>query len=123
MGTETILVVEDDPDVQDMAETMLKELGYRVLTAGDGSTALVTLTENTGVDLVFTDVVLPGGMLGFELGKEIRARFPDIKILYTSGHVARVDQRTGEFTEDGSWLHKPYSKSDLAQKVREVLDG
>jgi PAS domain S-box-containing protein len=119
---ETVLVVEDDPDVRTLSVAILSSLGYEILEAADGETALKVLETAPRVNLLFTDVVLPGGMGGPELAREVQSRFPGIAVLFTSGYtdLANVDRSAlGEETE---LLKKPYRKADLARTVRLVLD-
>ena len=119
-GDETILVVEDDSGVRDLAVMMIGDFGYRVLAAPDGPTALKLLRHGEPVDLLFSDVVMPGGINGFELVRKARELRGDLKALITSGYVnVRID-------EDGPKLPvlaKPYSRSELAHRLRRVLDA
>jgi CheY-like chemotaxis protein len=119
---ETVLVVEDDPDVRNLSVGLLRSFGYEIIEAADGDAALKALASAPRVNLLFTDVALPGGMNGVELAAEVRNRCPGIAVLYTSGYpdLANVDQST--FGEVGQLLQKPYRKADLAGKVRLVLD-
>jgi signal transduction histidine kinase len=115
-GTETILVVDDESLVLTMAETILTEYGYKVLTAGGGQKALATLSrDDTKVDLVVTDLVMPG-MGGRELVERIQQLAPKIKILCMSGYVMPSDKQTGT-----AYLQKPFSSQDLLLKVRHAL--
>jgi len=122
-GSETILVVEDDEEVLAVAVKMLTQLGYKTFTAESGRTALEILkSERENISLVFTDVVLQGGMNGAELARKVQEYYPGIKILYTSGYTesAIPDYKLVEGTE---LIGKPYRKAALAAKVREILDG
>ncbi|WP_158046184.1 histidine kinase famiy protein [Skermanella pratensis] len=119
----TILVVEDNDDVCHVAETHLRGLGYRVLSARSGEEALDLLDDRDSIDLLFTDLVMPGGMNGMVLARQVRDRFPGLPVLLTTGY-------TDEATAPGSdWsgmdiLNKPYRRSDLAERVRAALgDG
>ncbi len=118
---ETVLVVEDDPDVRALSVALLSSLGYEILETADGQTALKVLESAPRVDLLFTDVVMPGGMSGPDLALEVQCRFPGIAVLYTSGYtgLANVDQSA--FGKDIELLQKPYRKADLARKVRRAL--
>ena len=122
-SNETVLVVEDNENVLRITERQLRELGYTVLTAQNGNKALELLETEPDIDLMFTDVIMPGGMNGFQLADQARQRKPNLKILHTSGFA-------GPVVGGGSWaepshqlLTKPYRKSDLASKVRELLDA
>ena len=118
---ETILVVEDDPRVRRVTVARLKELGYEVVEADGGPAALDLLDAEPALDLLFTDVVMPGGLTGFDLAERARARRPDLKVLFTSGYAAPDTIRQGR-GETAHWLHKPYTRADLAWKLRDVLD-
>ncbi len=123
-GTETILLVEDDPALREMASTLLQRLGYNVLTAGNGVEAL-SLKHQHGaehVDLVFTDVVMPH-MSGKELADRFRVLYPRTKILFTSAYTENAIVHQGTLNPGVILLQKPFTPSALAVKVREVLDG
>ncbi|MBT3792541.1 MAG: PAS domain-containing protein [Rhodospirillales bacterium] len=119
---ETILVVEDDPDVRTLSVALLSGLGYEILAATDGKSALKVLETAPRVNLLFTDVVLPGGMSGPEIAAEVRKRYPGIVVLYTSGYTDLGNVDMSAFDEEAELLQKPYRKADLAQKIRQVLD-
>jgi CheY-like chemotaxis protein len=118
---ETILVVEDDPDVRTLAVTVLRNLGYEVLEAGDGTSAIAAMKNGPRIDLLFTDVVLAGGVSGPEVAEEGKRLQPAMRILFMSGYPSEVMIRRGELEQDAELLNKPFRKADLAQKVREVL--
>ena len=122
-GTETILVVDDRIEVAELAQTMLEGLGYTVLVHSDPREALDCLGGARRVDMLFSDVVMPGGMNGVVLAREARKRQPDLKILLTTGYVdAAIENQVlagCEFT----LIRKPYRRSELAQAVRQVLDA
>ena len=119
-GQETILVVEDDPLVRGYVIAQLGGLGYKTLIASEAETALALVDQGIEFDLLFTDVIMPGGMNGRELADAVLARRPGMKVLYSSGY-------TDEFVHEGrldsgvALLRKPYRKSELSQKIREVL--
>ena len=120
-GSETILVVEDNDLVRGFVEGELKALGYRVIAARDGPEALGILRSGENIHLLFTDVVMPGGMLGTELAKAAARLRPDLNILLTSGHTEHpVDTIDGVGCEVRI-LHKPYRRHDLASMLRSVL--
>jgi PAS domain S-box-containing protein len=119
---ETILVVEDDPDVRALAEVVLENLRYRVLTAEDGRSGLAALEKAPGVDLLLSDVVLPGGMSGPDLAEHVRRRSPRVKVLFMSGYVDTAIQHHSPLPKKAELLKKPFRKNELAQKVRAVLD-
>jgi two-component system cell cycle sensor histidine kinase/response regulator CckA len=122
-GTETILLVEDDPALREMAAELLGRLGYTVLTASDGLEALnVTNQHATGhIDLLFTDVVMPH-MSGKELADRVRALYPHTRILFTSAYTENAIVHQGVLNPGILLLQKPFTPSALAHKVREVLD-
>ena len=120
---ETILICEDDEDVRAYSAEVLRELGYRVLEAGDGPEALKLLrTSGTHVDLLFTDVVLPGGMTGSELAKEAAAFCPALKILFTTGYARNAIVHQGRLDPGVQLLTKPFTYGDLAARIRDILD-
>jgi signal transduction histidine kinase len=119
-GKETILVVEDNPEVLELATTMISELGYRVLTAVDGRSALAIIATDQEIDLLISDIVMPGGMNGFELISQARAVRGKLKALATSGY-ANV-HRPDSARPDVPLLLKPYHLADLAKCVRMALD-
>lgn len=122
-GTETILVVEDDVGVREHVITQLASLGYRVLPASSGAEALEILERTQGIDLLFTDVVMPG-MGGRDLADEARKRRPDLKVLFTSGYTENSIVHNGRLDLGVKLLSKPYRREQLAAKVRDVLrDG
>ena len=121
-GEESILVVEDQEEVRESAVALLKELGYRVVAAEDGPTALKSLENGQTVDLLFTDVVMPGGLDGVALADRIRKRVPDIKVLFTSGFTQNTILPDGIFGEKAAWIAKPYREAELAERVRNLLD-
>ncbi|MFQ5755719.1 MAG: PAS domain S-box protein [Acidiferrobacterales bacterium] len=122
LGDEIILLVEDDVRVRQTAVALLEDLGYRVFQAADGPTALRMLDKHPNIDLLFTDVIMPHGMKGPDLAREVRKRRPEIKVLYTSGYTDTAVVRDGQL-EFGPLLSKPFRKLDLAVKVREALDS
>lgn len=119
-GSETILAVDDEEGLLELAQDSLEILGYRVFTAVDGQSALEILTSGERIDLLFSDVVMPGGVDGYELAELAAAQYPDLKILLTSGY-------TGKSTEERpsnaslTLLKKPYSQFQLAHRIRDLL--
>ena len=120
-GSETILVVEDDPLVQGYVIAQLGSLGYRTLAASDGAAALALVEQGAEFDLLFTDIIMPGGMNGRELAEAVRRRRPGMKVLYTSGYTDDTIVHEGHLDPGVALLRKPYRKADLSQKIREVL--
>jgi|GEM_PF-2422126 len=122
-GRETILMVEDDDLVRSHVESQLGALGYRVLAARDGPEALEVLRRNPDVDLLFTDIVMPGGMNGRRLAEEARRRCPALKVLFTSGYTDNAIVHHGNLDPGIELLSKPYTRERLATRLRAVLDG
>jgi CheY-like chemotaxis protein len=120
---ETILVVEDDDDVRAYSVETLRELGYRVIEAHDGPSALRLLERQFRVDLLFTDVVLPGGMTGAQIAAQARCLKPELKVLFTTGYARNAIVHHGRLDPGVQLLTKPFSMSDLATRIRDVLDG
>jgi CheY-like chemotaxis protein len=118
---EVILVVDDNKDVRTAVCTQLTNLGYEVHEADSAQTALERL-ETLRVDLVFTDMVMPGGLSGKDLADRARTRFPGLKVLFTSGFPGKTFADGTELQPGDRLLSKPYRKTELAQAVRELLD-
>jgi PAS domain S-box-containing protein len=122
-GTETILVVDDRPEVAELARAILEEFGYTVHIAHNGNEAMRMINGDMPLDMLFTDLIMPGGMNGVMLAREARRQRPRIKVLLTTGYaddsVSNEDSRGAEF----DLIHKPYGRADLARRVRIVLDG
>ena len=121
-GTERILLVEDNELVRQVAEQQLAALGYTVRTAAHGREALAILQAGEPFDLLFTDVVMPGGMTGRDLAAAALKLRPGLKVLYTSGYTENSIVHHGRLDKGVHLLNKPYRQVDLARKVREVLD-
>jgi PAS domain S-box-containing protein len=122
VGSESILMVEDNPDVRRVVRRQLSELGYQVNEAGNGPEALTLLKSALPVDLLFTDIVMPEGMTGYELAAQARECRPGLRILFTSGYTA-IGAAQGNERGDLPLLSKPYRKSDLAHFIRAALDA
>ncbi len=122
-GGETILVVEDNPDVRRLVLRQLRDLGYEVIEAANGPQALQILDGGASIDLLFTDVVMPGGMTGRQLAEAAKTRRPDLKTLFTSGYTEDSILRLGKLDPGVRLLSKPYRKHELATRIRETLDG
>jgi signal transduction histidine kinase len=120
--SETILLVEDDEGVRQYAKSALEELGYTVLVAQDGAGALRITNDGTHIDLLFTDIVLPGGMNGRQLSQEVLKTRPALAVLFTTGYTPNAIIHHGRLDPDVQLLSKPYSRDDLSRKIRRVLD-
>jgi two-component system NtrC family sensor kinase len=121
-GNESVLVVEDDPQVNKLAVETLEERGYRVLSAPDGPTALRML-DAAPIDLLLTDVVLPNGMNGRQLSEEVLRRRPDVKVLFVTGYTRNAIIHHGRLDPDIDLLTKPFTADALTRKIRQILDG
>jgi PAS domain S-box-containing protein len=123
-GNETILLVEDEATVRSLAKIILQRYGYRVWDAASGVEALNVWKElGSKIDLLLTDMVMPDGITGRELAKQLRARKPDLKVIYTSGYSMDLDGTAFRLKEAATFLQKPYHPLKLAQAVRKRLDG
>lgn len=120
-GQEHILVVEDDDLVRQHVIALLKGLGYRVSSAESGQMALKILNRRADIDLLFTDVVMPGGLNGRQLADQATALRPGIKILFTSGYTENAIVHHGRLDPGVQLLSKPYRRQDLANKIRRTL--
>ena len=120
---ETILVVEDDKDLRRFVVRVLSRLGYEVLEAGSGNRALAVLKDSPDIDLFLSDVLLPGGRSGPDIALEVQRHRPDLKFLFMSGHVTTESHNQDWLRDWADLLNKPFTKRDLAQKVRAVLDS
>ena len=118
---ETVLVVEDEPRVRRITISRLEDLGYRVLDAANGPSALAVLDAHPEIDLLFTDMVMPAGMTGADLAIAARARRPGIRVLFTSGYAEPDVVERGQ-AADAEWLRKPYNAVDLARTLRRIFD-
>ncbi len=121
-GRETVLVVEDDESVRQTVVAMLQSLGYQVLTAADGMSALKILEAKGKVDLLLTDVIMPGKLNGPALASEAVKQRPTLRVLYMSGYTENAFGPDGAQSAEIDWLAKPFTKADLARKIRRLLD-
>ena len=120
---ETILLVEDDEEVNRFATEVLRDEGYNVISTHEGPSALRLLDSNPHVKMLFTDVVLPGGMNGRQLADEALRRRPDLRVLYATGYTRNAIIHQGRLDSDVELLTKPFTADILAQKVRQILDA
>jgi signal transduction histidine kinase len=120
-GQETILVVEDEHGVRESTCGILAALGYRVLQACDAAAALAIIESGQHIDLVFTDVIMPGPVSSLQLGKAVRDKLPDAQILYTSGYAEGVLAHEGKLDASVHLLHKPYHPDALSSRIRQLL--
>ena len=120
VGTETILLVEDQPEVRAVTRAVLARHGYTVLTADDADDALSVLARTPGVDLIVTDVIMPG-MDGRELGRRVSVLYPQTSVLYMSGYAHVIADEDGILERGLAFLQKPFTTKELMEKVRLVL--
>jgi CheY-like chemotaxis protein len=120
-GSELILLVEDDASVRGFAKSELMSFGYRVLEANNGKDALQILQLHKDIDLLFTDVIMPGGLNGRELALEALRLNPILKVMYCSGYAENAILQQSLLSRDVPLLSKPYCRLELARKIREVL--
>ncbi|WP_025037452.1 PAS domain S-box protein [Bradyrhizobium sp. DOA9] len=120
-GYETILIVEDDPFVRSSVIRRVEALGYRVVAAVNGKDALQQLQGDPGINLLFTDIVMPGGLSGWELADQARRLRPGLPVLFTSGYALETLVEQGRAQAEAFVLTKPYRKIELAQRLRDAL--
>jgi PAS domain S-box-containing protein len=116
-----ILVVDDEEDLLEIATAYLRDMGYKAIQAKDGAAALEILTQEADIDVLITDIIMPGGLNGAELGKQVRLMRPGIKIIYCSGFPADALEESKRNLADGPLLHKPYRREDLAAMLNRVM--
>jgi CheY-like chemotaxis protein len=120
-GTEVILLVEDDDNVRATTADMLTDLGYRVLRARNADAAMAIIDSGASIDLMFTDVVMPGAFGAREFAQQAQQRLPGLPILFTSGYTDNAIIHGGRLDQGVELLSKPYTQDDLARKLRKVL--
>jgi CheY-like chemotaxis protein len=123
IGKETILVVEDDDALRAYTAEILRELGYLVLEAASGAAALDILGNHSDIDLLFTDVVMAGGINGRQLADEARRRWPKLKVLFTTGYTRNAIVHHGRLDPGIHLVGKPFSFQELATRIRARLDA
>ncbi len=122
-GSETILVVDDEQDILDNVAAILRDFGYRVLTATSADDAVTRLAGAGRIDLLFTDVIMPGVVSAIELAERARARHPALRVLFTSGYTENAMIHNGRLDEGINLLSKPYGRAELASAVRTLLSA
>ncbi|NEU95925.1 ATP-binding protein [Bradyrhizobium uaiense] len=120
-GHESILVVEDDPLVRNYVSAQLEQLGYRTMVTANGPEALAAVEKGFVCDLLFTDVIMSGGMNGRQVADAVIAKLPSVRVLFTSGYTEDAIIHHGRLDPDVTLLPKPYRKADLARMIRQVL--
>lgn len=121
-GQETILVVDDEEGLLNLAKALLEKQGYHVLTANDGNKALEILSEDPTIDLLFSDIVMPKDINGYELAEKATALRHELKVLLTSGYTEKVQLKDEQKQFANNILSKPYNYEALAKRVRRILD-
>jgi CheY-like chemotaxis protein len=123
-GTETILLVEDEPPVRTLARVILQRNGYHVLEATSGADALSVWGQHAAkIDLLLTDIIMPQGVSGRELAQKLRADRPGLKVVFVSGYSPDTMEIGAELNEQTLFMQKPYLPEQLLRSVRQVLDG
>ncbi|MEN3366866.1 MAG: hypothetical protein V7606_4140 [Burkholderiales bacterium] len=117
-GTDTVLIVEDEPDLMEVAAELFRSIGYEVLTAGNGHDAIDILKRRRDINLLFTDVMMPNGMSGIELARFTRKLCPDVKVILSSGYPLPALKAEHGNLDEFAFMIKPYRLSDLAKKIR-----
>ncbi|HSZ94640.1 MAG TPA: ATP-binding protein [Acetobacteraceae bacterium] len=122
-GSEVILLVEDDENVRGATAEMLSDLGYRVLLAHNADTAMTIIESGASIDLLFTDVVMPGELDARELARQAQLRLPALQVLFTSGYTDSAIAHGGQLDDGVELLSKPYMQEELARKLRKILSA
>jgi CheY-like chemotaxis protein len=118
---EVVLLVEDDPGVQQVGAAILEYLGYEVVRVNDGAAALEVLERGGRIDLLFTDIIMRGGMSGIDLAQRVRRKWPDLKVLLCSGYAENAFVRRDALEPGTAFISKPYDRIKLAAILRKVL--
>lgn len=121
-GSETILIVDDEVALVELAKNLLQNLGYQIITAINGEQALKALEHNMNISLIITDIVMPGGISGLDIAKQVQTERPNLKIILTSGYTDKSLSSPTNRQLYSSFISKPYSTSELARQIRAVLD-
>lgn len=122
-ANETVLVVDDEPTVRMLASEVLAELGYTPIEAEDGATGLAVLNSDRRIDLLITDVGLPGGMNGRQVADAARVLRPDLKVLFITGYAENAVLSHGHLDPGMQILTKPFSMDELAHRIKAILLG
>jgi CheY-like chemotaxis protein len=120
-GYETILIVEDDPFVRTSVILRLKSLGYTVVAVANGNDALMKIRADSSIDMLFTDIIMPGGMSGWQLADQARQIRPCLPVIFTSGYPGESLVERGSLIAGSVVLTKPYRRAELALRLREAM--
>ena len=118
-----MLVVDDEVDLLEIAKTYLEEMGYTTYQAEDAASALAVVEQHGDIDLIVTDIIMPGGMNGVELAQKIRQSLHQVKVIYCSGFPANALAERSMSMVDGPLLHKPYQRAEFDAFVRAAMEG
>jgi len=119
----TVLIVDDEEGLLKIAKAFLEEMGYTTYHAQDGASALAVVEQHNDIDLIVTDILMPGGMNGVELTEKIRESLEQVKVIYCSGFPANALAERSMSLVDGPVLHKPYQRAEFTSAVRAVMEG
>ncbi len=122
-GSESILIVDDEKDLLHLAEKYLQELGYKTYLAENAQQALKVFSEHSDINCLFSDIVMPGGMNGYELAEQLTQQQPQLKVLLSTGFTSKAVAKNGAARFVDELLNKPYRKAELARRIRFILDG
>jgi CheY-like chemotaxis protein len=120
-GTETVLLVEDAPMIRRLAREIMLRAGYTVIDAGDAPQALELLDKHGPIDLLLTDLIMPGPS-GVELSQQVRKQQPHVQVLYMSGYTDNAILRDGMLGDSATFLQKPFTPEELLRKLRSVME-
>ena len=121
-GDATILVVDDEEHLLELVEESLQDYGYRVLTASNATLALAVLEKEPDIKIMISDVVMPGGINGYELAEQATALYPELKVLLTSGFTGQAVARSGQARFNADLLSKPYTLAELYRRLNTLLN-
>ena len=122
MPDQTVLIVDDEPELIALAKSTLTSLGYHVLTASNVKQAMSLLRSTPNIDLLFSDIVLPGGQDGFDLASFVDTEYPHLKVLLTSAYNALESNQSVSINLLNTLLYKPYKQSEMAQRIGSLLN-
>ena len=121
-NTEKVLVVDDEPELLEVTKTFMEDMGFDVISASNGNDGIKALKKHPDTNLLFTDIVMPGGMNGVKLAKRARNEVPGIKVLYMSGYTDSMERPINIGEQGSNFIQKPFAMKALSTKIRSVLD-